>query len=42
MAAATSALPYERARLSNVVMTTKSLDDMTAEEILEFRDERAA
>ena len=41
--AAKTAIAYERPRLSNVAMTTKSLDDMmTAEEIFEFRDQLKA
>jgi hypothetical protein len=39
MDAAKAATAYERPRLANVAMTTKSLDEMTAEEVLEFREQ---
>jgi hypothetical protein len=42
MDVAKAAMAYERPRLSNVAMTTNSLDDMSAEELLAVRDELRA
>jgi hypothetical protein len=42
MAAATSAMPFERPRLSNVEMTTRSLDQLSDEEFFRAWDELAA
>src|SRR5215471_2429687 len=38
MDAAKAAVVYERPRLAQVAMTTRSLDDLTDEEIFELRD----